>query len=152
MPDGDGGTTSQDPLELRDVVLSRMGARPFVDHLGCELLEATPGRALVRLPWQPSHSRSGVPAGGRQSLHGGAAAALSDISASYALMTLLKEGESRTTIDLAIQYLTPVYGDAVAEATVRRRGRRTAFIDIEVRDANGEIGALARATFAILQA
>jgi uncharacterized protein (TIGR00369 family) len=150
LPEEDNVAGTQATVNLTERVLARMGVRPFVDHLGCELIDATPGRAQVRLPWRPPYSRSGVAPGGIPSLHGGAAAALADITASYALMTLLAEGEMRTTIDLSIQYLAPVYGDAVAEAFVRRRGKRTAFIDIEIRDGQGEVAALARATFAIL--
>jgi len=142
---------SREPADdLAARVLERVGRRPFVAHLGVELVDAAPGIATMRLPWRPEHVRSGVEPGDEPSLHGGAAAALADIAASSALVTLLRSDEGRTTIDLAIHYLAPLRGDVTAVARVRRRGGRTAVIDVELTDAEGTLGALARATFAIL--
>jgi uncharacterized protein (TIGR00369 family) len=137
--------------DLRASVLERLGPRPFVAHLGCELLAAEPGLVRMRLPWRAAHARSGLRPGESPSLHGGAAAALADIAASSALVTVLREGEGRTTVDLSIHYLAPLTGDVTAEARVRRRGGRTAVIDIELRSGGAdEPGAIARATMAIL--
>lgn len=139
-------------LDLKARVLDRLGRRPFVDLLGAELVSAEPGRLVMRLPWRAQHTHSGVLPGNEPSLHGGAAASLADIAASSALSTVLAEGEGRTTIALAIHYLAPLRGDVIAEARVRRRGGRTAFIDIDLTGGDGTLGAVARATFAILPA
>ena len=131
-------------------LLEQIGARPFVEALGCEFTHAEPGCVRVRLPWRPAHSRSGVQAGDEPTLHGGAAATLADIAASAALVTALREGEGRSTIDLAIHYLAPLRGDVVAEARLRRRGGRVAVVDVELTGADGTLGAIARGAFAIL--
>lgn len=138
-----------DPADLVAMVLERLGRRPFVDLLGAEVVSAAPGVVVMRLPWRPQHARSGVRDGDEPSLHGGAAASLADMAASSALSTLLAEGEGRTTIDLALHYLAPLRGTVTAEARVRRRGGRTAFIDVELTGADGTLGAIARAVFAI---
>ncbi len=135
--------------DLKSLVLERLGQHPFVDRLGCELVAATEGSVRVRLPWRAEHGRSGVAGGGESSLHGGAAASLADVAASCALLTVLADGEGRTTIDLSIHYLAPLRGDVIAAAQVRRRGGRTAIIDVEITDASATLGAIARATFAI---
>src|SRR5581483_8819132 len=134
-----------------DALLARIGLRPFVEHLGAEFMHAESGLVRMRLPWRAEHCRSGLQPGDAPSLHGGAAASLADAAASAALVTVLREGEGRTTIDLMIHYLAPLRGAVTAEARVRRRGGRTAIIDVELCGEDGETGALARATFAILK-
>jgi len=134
-----------------ETLLQRIGSRPFVEHLGAEFVSAEPGLVRMRLPWRAEHCRSGLRPGDAPSLHGGAAASLADAAASAALVTVLREGEGRTTIDLMIHYLAPLRGEVMAEARVRRRGGRTAIIDVELCGEDGETGAIARATFAILK-
>lgn len=141
----------QDSAAAIAALLERIGMRPFVEHLGAAFVHAAPGLVRMRLPWRAEHCRSGLRAGDEPSLHGGAAASLADAAASAALVTVLREGEGRTTIDLMIHYLAPLRGDVTAEARVRRRGGRTAIIDVELRGEDGETGAIARATFAILK-
>ncbi len=119
---------------LLTLVLDRLGPHPFVDHLGVTVLSAGEGTARLGLAWKPQHSRSGLAPGADPSLHGGAAAALADMAASCALLPVLDDGDGRTTIDLSIHYLAPPRGDVVADVRLRRRGRRTAIIDVEMMD------------------
>jgi uncharacterized protein (TIGR00369 family) len=141
--------TRADTADLRELVLERVGRRPFVQHVGAELVTAEAGLVTLRLPWRAEHVRSGAEPGDEPTLHGGVAASLADIAASSALVTVLAPGEGRATIDLSIHYLAPLRGETTAVARVRRRGGRTAVIDIEIAGEDGAIGALARATFAI---
>lgn len=83
--------------------------------------------------------------------HGGVVASLIDMAASCALITTLGEHEGRTTIDLTTHFLAPARGNLTATAAVRRRGGRTAVIDVEVTSESGELAAIGRATFAILR-
>ena len=103
----------------------------------------------MRFLVQPRHGRSSNTGDG--SAHGGAIASLVDMAASCALLTVLGPDEGRTTIDLAVHYLAPARGDLRAEASVRRRGGRTAVIDVEITGEDSEIAALGRATFAVLR-
>ena len=136
-----------DREQLIASVLTRLDPAPFWNHLGCELLDATAGSATVRLVSRPEFGRSGGTGDGVA--HGGVVASLIDATASCALITLLKADEGRTTIDLSVHYLAPARGDLIAMATVRRRGGRTAVIDIEVHSGD-ELAAIGRATFAVL--
>jgi uncharacterized protein (TIGR00369 family) len=129
-------------------VLRRLQPAPFWDHLGCELVDAAEGSAIVRFPNRPEHGRSSNPGDG--SAHGGAIASLVDMAASCALLTTLAPDEGRTTIDLTVHYLAPARGSLTATATVRRRGRRTAFIDVEVNAEDGTLAAVGRSVFAVL--
>jgi uncharacterized protein (TIGR00369 family) len=134
---------------LVEAVLTRLQPAPFWDHLGCELVAAVPGAATVRFPNRPEHGRSSNTGDG--SAHGGAIASLVDMTASCALLTTLAPNEGRTTIDLSIHYLAPARGTLTATATVRRRGGRTAVVDVEVLTEEGGLAALGRAVFAVLR-
>lgn len=138
-----------DPV-LAAAVLERLRPAPFWDHLGCELVAAAPGTAAVRLPARPQFGRSTNSGDG--AAHGGAVAALIDMAASCALITVLAPDEGRTTIDLAVHYLAPARGDLTATATIRRRGGRTAVIDVEAAADGDVLVALGRAVFAVLPA
>lgn len=135
--------------DLVAAVLARLQPAPFWDHMGCELIAAAPGTATVRYRVRPEHGRSSNTGDG--SAHGGAIAGLVDMASSCALLTVLAPEEGRTTIDLAVHYLAPARGDLLAIATVRRRGGRTAVIDVEVQSPDGAPAALGRATFAVLR-
>lgn len=132
-----------------DAVLARLRPAPFWDHIGCTLLAAGHGSATVRFPNRPEHGRSSNTGDG--SAHGGAIASLIDMAAACALLTVLAEHESRTTLDLSVHYLAPARGELTATATVRRRGGRTAVIDVEVVAGDGSLCALGRTVFAVLR-
>jgi uncharacterized protein (TIGR00369 family) len=149
MPDADTSHNPPDGHTLVDAVLDRLQPAPFWDHLGCTLPVAEPGRATVRFPNRPEHGRSSNTGDG--SAHGGAIASLVDMAASCALLTVLAESERRTTIDLNVHFLAPGRGELTATATVRRRGGRTAVIDIDVSGDDETLVALGRAVFAILR-
>ena len=149
MTRSDPKTPDVGHADLAATVLARLRPAPFWDHLGCELLHAGPGTATVRLPNRPEHGRSSNSGGG--SAHGGAIAALVDMAASCALLTQLTPEEGRTTIDLTVHYLAPARGELRATAVVRRRGGRTAVIDVEVNAGDGALAALGRTVFAVLR-
>ncbi len=132
-----------------DGVFAQLKPGPFWYHLGAELLEVSPGRSLVRVPTRREFERSGGFNDG--SAHGGIVASVIDMAASCALITVLRDGETRSTIDLSVHYLSPARGDLSAVAEVRRRGGRTAVIDIEL-TCEGQLVALGRAVFAIIPA
>jgi uncharacterized protein (TIGR00369 family) len=131
---------------LADAVVRRLQPAPFWDFVGASLVEAGDGTASVRVPNRPEFGRSGNTGDG--TTHGGMVTTAMDMAASCALITLLAEDEGRSTVDLAVHFLAPARGELLARATVRRRGRRVAIIDIEL-ESDGVLAALGRATFAI---
>ena len=120
----------------------------FWAHLGIELVEAAQGRAVVRIAMRPELGtrRHDV-------MHGGAIATLIDAASGSAVATLREPDDDtwrgHATTDLNVSYLRAVRGEAVAEGKVLRAGRTTVFVNIEVRDGEGEVVAVGRATYAI---
>lgn len=134
---------------LVETVLRRLQPAPFWTWVGAELVSASPGEALIRIPMRHEFGRSAMT--GEFSAHGGLVATALDMAASCALATLLAEGEGRATVDLNVHFLERVTGPVEVSATVRRRSKRTAVIDIEL-TSEGKISALGRAVFAIVPA
>lgn len=134
--------------DLAAAITRRLQPAPFWDDLGCTLVEAAPGRSVVNVTVQARHGRSSNTGDG--SAHGGFIAAVIDMTSSCALLSLLAPEEGRTTIDLSVHFLAPAYGTLRAEGNVRRRGGRTAVIDVEVTGSDGVLAAVGRTTFAIL--
>jgi uncharacterized protein (TIGR00369 family) len=128
-------------------ILDRLMPAPFWDHLGAELCAVSSGAATVRVRSRAEFGRSSNTGDG--AIHGGLVATLIDMTASCAVLTLLAPDERRTTVVLNVHYLAPAIGDLTAVATVRRRGHRTAVIDVEVASTDGALVALGRAVFAI---
>lgn len=109
---------------------------PFVATLGLRLESATDGAARVRLPFNLSILNAGGP---QVPIHGGAIAALIDTAACAAVWTM-PETRNSATVSLTVNYTGPgVASDLIAEAQVRRKGRRLASVSVEVRD---NVGAL----------
>ncbi len=83
-------------------------------------------------------------------LHGGVLFTLADSSMGAALYTLLQPGETCTTVEMKINFMKSVRdGDVRCETTVLRRGRTTAVLESRML-ADGELIAVALATYAIL--
>ncbi|MDI3317235.1 MAG: PaaI family thioesterase [Bacillota bacterium] len=92
----------------------------------------------------------------RGTLQGGMFAVYVDEAMGYAVLSLLG-GEARfATTDLVVHYLRPVVpgedgtATVIAEARVIRLGRSTAYLEGEVRDADGEVCARASSTVMLL--
>ena len=102
---------------------------PYARLIGIEVGEIRRGRATLHLTVRDELRQNlGV-------VHGGATASLIDTASAFAILTLLKPGETTTTIDLTIHFLRPLTeGRATAHATVRRAGRRVLTVSVDVLD------------------
>ena len=116
--------------------------------LGIELVEAERGRVTLRLAMRPQLAtrRPDV-------MHGGALASLVD-AASGAVVATLRDPADETwaghaTTDLNISYLRAARGPVRATGRTLRAGRTAVFVGVEVEDAEGELVAMGRATYAI---
>jgi len=135
------------PTEIAPDFADRLRARfadfQVIQGWGLEILEMTPGQAIVRIQATP---RTTNPVGGI--INGGVLASLADMASALALSTAFEGAMPFATSDLGIRYLEPAKGAVEAQATVLRLSRHSAVISCELRAA-GEIVALCTSHFAI---
>lgn len=124
-----------DPAEL--------AGSPYARFLRVSVVRQGDGEVEFRLPFREEFLRYD----GSDWLHGGIVAALADITGDYAVAT--RYGAGVPTIDLRIDYLRPARrGDLVAVGRAVRTGRTVGVADVEIRDASGELVAVARGVYA----
>jgi uncharacterized protein (TIGR00369 family) len=111
---------------------------PYARLIGIEVGDLTLGAATLYLSVRDELKQNlGV-------VHGGATASLIDTASAFAILTLLKPGETTTTIDLTIHFLRPLTeGRATAKAIVRRSGRRVLTVSVDVFDEAQNLAATA---------
>jgi uncharacterized protein (TIGR00369 family) len=97
------------------------------------------------MKWRPEHALvSGV-------LHGGFLAIVADAAVHTAADTLLKPGESLTTVELKTNFLAPVRGDdVIGEASIVKRGRTLVVGEVDIRTESGEMVGKSLVTYMIL--
>ncbi len=108
---------------------------PFGVHVGVELAELAPDRAVVRLPWRAALGN------GAGIVHGGATAMLIDTAATAAAWAspAVVETTRGATVAFTVNFLAPGrQGQALAaEAVVLRRGGALTVLDVLVSDEDG---------------
>ncbi|NUA29372.1 PaaI family thioesterase [Cupriavidus basilensis] len=100
--------------------------------------------ARVSMAYHPDHTNS------RGDVHGGALATLLDCALSCAARGHEPRRFGVATIDLSVHFTAPGRGELTATAWCERRGRSLCFARGEIRDAQGELLALATGTFKLL--
>jgi uncharacterized protein (TIGR00369 family) len=123
--------------------MNPLAASPFSAHLGLQVVEWSPGRAVVSLEITDSLKNR------RGDAHGGVTATLLDAALGIACQSHSNEWKSEGTVTLNVQFIEPARGTLRAEARLLRAGRTVAFVEGEVRDQSGAIVAKATATFKI---
>lgn len=121
--------------ELEQVLKERLNNAPFPKFLGMELEEVRKDYARMTLSYRPELNQ---PAG---IVHGGALMSLIDtVVVSAILSNVPGIPERLVTIDAHTHFLAPVIQmDMVAEAVVRKRGRKIVFLFVEVRTPDGTL-------------
>ena len=117
---------------------------PYGKLLGAELVEATPNRAVVRLPFRDDVTTIG------DTVHGGAISGLVDITATAAFWAneTLDPTSRGTTIGFSINFLAAGRAsDLMATAELRRRGREISTAEVTVRDGAEKEVAVALVTY-----
>jgi len=118
---------------------------PFLEHTGATLKSAGKGVAEVELNVQPYHLQH------LGFIHGGVISTLMDNTGWYAAVSNLDAGYTAVTMEIKINYLKPASGKhLLATAAVKRQGRKTSFVLIELHD-EGKLVAFATGTYAILE-
>lgn len=106
------------------------------------------GTVTVRLDPQEFHYN---PLG---SMHGGVISTLLDTAAGCSVHSVLPAGVGYTSLDLSVKFLRPVTLDSgrlTCTGTVLQRGRRTAFAEARLTDAQGRLAAHATSTCMIFE-
>lgn len=124
------------------------GKRPPMSELvDIELVEIDKGRAVFTgMPGPQLFNPMGT-------VHGGYAATLLDSACGIAVHSMLKAGQRYTTLELKVSYLRAMTGETGmvrAEGTVTQLGRRAAFAEARLTDANGRLMATATSTLLVM--
>jgi uncharacterized protein (TIGR00369 family) len=132
-----------------DVMEGRRKPLPATVLLGWELIAIDPDAGTIEVSFNAGEQFLN-PAG---HIQGGFLAAMLDDTMGPALVATLDEGDWAPTIDLQVQFLSPASpGRLHASARVVRRGRDIGFLAGELRNASGDLVAVATATARIRRA
>jgi uncharacterized protein (TIGR00369 family) len=129
-----------------EVMAQFLPQSPFVIKLGivAEVLDADEVR--LRMPWDPTNVTLG------DMVHGGAIAALADITVMAAAWAGVQAAESLrgVTTSMAMQFLAPARAtDLIGVGRVLRRGKTLVNCDVDVVTPDGEAVAKAIATYKV---
>lgn len=103
----------------------------FGRQIGVERIEAAEGRCTA---WLAATKGAHNPKG---DVHGGALAALCDMTMARAVRSANLDLWGLSTVSLTINYLEPVGGDVVAHARMTKNGGALAFADVEILSGDG---------------
>lgn len=121
---------------------------PFIRFAGIrpQDIDAPAQRSTWRMPWRPEFER----ADGTGQWQGGPIAALIDTAGCMGLIAVI--GRYAGTVDFRTDYLRPAAGEFLAAtATVRRAGRTSGVVDVDVFDPQGRLVATGRGNFFVEQ-
>ena len=127
--------------------IAQFNTNPLYQTTGIQVLSAENRRAVSELkpkenicwpfPDQP---------------HGGILFTQMDTTMAWAVLAAAGEGNNCSTVNMEIQYPLPAKGPVfTCEAQVLHRTGRSCFVRGEIRDADGNLVAMAQATFRIIK-
>jgi uncharacterized protein (TIGR00369 family) len=121
--------------------MMKMPPPPVSRLIGFVMKSVEPGHAIFELEVDERlHNPMGT-------LHGGIYCDLADAAMGFAYAATLEEGETFTTIELKINFLSAVRkGKLSAEAKVVKAGSTLGYIECDVRDQTGKLVAKASST------
>ena len=121
---------------LRRLAAGEAANVPIGDTLGFRVTEAEPGRVVLRgQPQRNAYNLIGT-------VHGGWAASILDTALALSVLSTLDPEQSFTTVDIRINYLRPITvetGMLQAVGRVLQAGRRLAYSEAQLLDANGKL-------------
>ena len=138
--------TAPSGLEVLRAMMAERAPPPIATTLGFALVEVDEGRAVFTATPQAMHYN---PIG---SVHGGFAATLLDSACGCAVHSTLRGDQGYTTLELKVSYLRPMTtetGPIRTEGAVISVGRRAAFAEARIIDANGRVYATATSTLLV---
>ncbi len=140
------GAGRLDGLAQLQAMIAGEGGPPIAETMGFRLVEVAPGLAVFE--GEPGRSVYN-PIG---SVHGGYAATLLDSACGCAAHSRLSAGQGYTTLELKVAYhraLTEKSGRVRAEGRLLSFGRRAAFAEAKLVDAEGRLCASATSTLLV---
>lgn len=142
-------TDAPDGLTRVRALLAAGGRPPIGETLDFALVEVEYGRAVFEgLPGRHAYNPMGA-------VHGGYAATLLDSACGIAVASRLTHDQSFTTLELKVAYhkaMTEKTGKVRAEGVVISMGRRVAFVEARLTDAEGTLLASATSTLLVMSA
>lgn len=114
---------------------------PFSRDLGIDVLELTPGRAVLALAWQPRLTNT------RGAMHGGALSTLADMALSLAWRLAAPDRIAAGTISLNLNFVAPATRGVRAVATLAHLAGGCAFCEAHVLDEAEQLIATAQGVF-----
>jgi acyl-CoA thioesterase len=123
-------------------------ANPYFQLMGIDIIAYDDGKAILGMDVRPDMLN------GEGWMQGGIFTALCDEAMALALYTVLEDDNIITTISETTSFLRGVQrGRIIAQGRVIKKGRRVAFAEGDVREAegNGALLSLSGASFAILK-
>ena len=137
------------PLDLfHRMIAGEIDPPPIGDLIGLRMVAAEEGRVTFELDAGPQHTS---PLG---TVHGGILCDLADAAIGCAHGSLLGDGETYTTLELKIAYhkaMTTTTGQVRAIGSVISMGRRVAFAEARLVDAEGRLHASASSTLLVIE-
>ena len=130
---------------LQRIISGEYAWLPIGEHLGFRIVGAEPGK--VTLKGRPDERSYNL----LKSVHGGWTAAVLDTAMALSNLTLLGSDQTFTTLDIRINYLRPITvetGEVTATGGVLQSGRKIAYVEAKLVDANGKL--LAHGTGSLL--
>lgn len=129
---------------VEDNIRERVAASPFHASIGISVGSVREGEVDLMLEARPDHANL------HGTVHGGVLATLADTAAGLAVRSAIAPGSGHVSVNLDVQYLAPARpGTLLATGRVLRLGRRIAFAEAEVTDADGTTLARAQVTVAV---
>jgi len=128
--------------ERLQAIREKFQSNHFPMFVGIEIEAIENGSARLSLEATEKHLQlQGV-------VHGGAIATLIDTAVAFAIVGASEPGDRFTTVELKINYLSPVRaGRVVAEARLIRDGRRIVVAECDVHDSRGRLAAKGLLTY-----
>ena len=133
---------------LRSILDGSVPAPPIAGLMNLRFLGAEPGRVVFALdPDESQYNPIGA-------IHGGAVCTLLDSVAGCAVHTTLPAGWGYTSVEIKVNYIRGAAKDSgalTATGVVKKAGRRIAFAEGEVTDAQGRLVATATSTLLVFE-
>ncbi|MBB5253717.1 PaaI family thioesterase [Sulfurisphaera ohwakuensis] len=113
--------------------------------LEVKILDVKPGYSKIQIPYKEEFCRRG------NVLNGGIIMTAIDFAGGLATLSV-NDGIDQVTQELKVNFLEPMYrGPFTVEGKVVRKGRTAVVVQIEFRDSEGKLGAIALGTWYIIR-